>query len=180
MNSNVYIGCGKEILSSKEITKNPYLNSTQFYIFSIINYIIMIITICGSRAFKEKMIEFKEKLKELGHEAIVHPDFESFVSGEKKDLWEKIQKDHASVKKENNYIKWYNDAIINSDAILVLNYEKRGIKNYIGGNTLMEIGFAFVNDKKIFLLNDIPEVSYKDEILATYDLVLNGNLTKIE
>lgn len=37
--------------------------------------------------------------------------------------------------------------ICGSDAILVLNYDKKGIKNYIGGNTLMEMGFAHVHDK---------------------------------
>ena len=39
-----------------------------------------------------------------------------------------------------------------ADAVLVLNYDKKGIKNYIGGNTLMEIGFAHVLNQKIFLL----------------------------
>lgn len=44
----------------------------------------------------------------------------------------------------------------------------------------MEIGFAHVNDKKIFLLNDIPEeVSYVDEIKAIVDFVLGGDLSKI-
>ena len=69
---------------------------------------------------------------------------------------------------------------MSSDAILVLNFDKKGIVNYIGGNTLMEIGFAHVNDKKVFLLNEVPEVSYTDEILAMYDVILNGDLTKIE
>ncbi|MFA6790630.1 MAG: hypothetical protein WCR65_03565, partial [Parcubacteria group bacterium] len=70
--------------------------------------------------------------------------------------------------------------IVRSDAILVLNFDKKGIVNYIGGNTLMEIGFAHVNGKKIFLINEVPEVSYADEILAMYDVILNGDLAKIE
>jgi hypothetical protein len=133
----------------------------------------MKITICGSSTFRKEMIEYKKKLLEIGHEVTVHPDYEAFVRGEKQELLKKIQTEHAVAKKENNYIKWYYNAIINSDAILVLNFEKRGITNYVGGNTLMEIGFAHVNGKKIFLLNDIPEISYKDEILAMYDIVLN-------
>ena len=45
----------------------------------------------------------------------------------------------------------------------------------------MEIGFAHVNNKKIFLLNSIPEnVPYKDEIRAMVDIVLNGDLSKIK
>lgn len=140
----------------------------------------MKITICGSSAFKKEMVEYKQKLLELGHEIIVHPDYEAFLRGEKQDLWNKIQNEHSTAKKENGYIKWYYDAIVSSDAILVLNFDKKGIANYIGGNTLMEIGFAHVNGKKIFLLNEVPEVSYTDEILAMYDVILNGNLAKIE
>jgi len=37
-----------------------------------------------------------------------------------------------------------------------------------------------VNGKKIFLINEVPEVSYADEILAMYDVILNGDLAKIE
>jgi len=45
----------------------------------------------------------------------------------------------------------------------------------------MEIGFAHVNDKKVFLLNPIPDsVSYTDEIKAMVDVVLNGDLSKIK
>jgi len=38
----------------------------------------------------------------------------------------------------------------------------------------------YYNDKKIFLLNPIPEeVSYKDEIKAMADVIINGDLSKI-
>jgi hypothetical protein len=140
----------------------------------------MKITICGSSAFKEKMIDYKQKLSELGHEPIVHPDYEAFVRGEKLDILERAETEHAAVKKEHGYIKWYYDAIVGSDAILVLNFEKKGIANYIGGNTLMEIAFAHVNNKKIFLLNEVPELPYSDEILAMYDVVLNGEIENIK
>jgi len=140
----------------------------------------MIITICGSGAFEKEMVEYKQKLQNLKHEAIIHPDYEAFVKGEKKDLWNQIQNDHATAKKENNYIKWYYNAIVNSDAILVLNFDKNDIANYIGGNTLMEIGFAHVHGKKIYLLQGIPKVSYSDEILAMYDKILNNDLKKIQ
>ena len=44
----------------------------------------------------------------------------------------------------------------------------------------MEIGFAHVHGKKIFLLNDIPDVSYKDEIEAMYGVILRGDLSLIK
>ena len=125
------------------------------------------------------MVDYKNKLKKLGHEAIVHPHYEAFVRGEEQDLWNRIETEHSTLKKEQNYIKWYYDAIVGSDAILVLNFDKKGAANYIGGNTLMEIAFAHVNDKKIFLLNAVPDISYRDEILAMYDEILDGDINKI-
>jgi len=142
----------------------------------------MKIVICGSSAFKEKMIEYQKLLSDFGHEGIVHSDYQAFINGEKQEIWNKINGgEHYEAKKSQGYIKWYYNAIVESDAILILNFDKRGIKNYIGGNTLIEIAFAHVNDKKVFLLNDVPEeVSYVDEIKAMFDVVLNGNLSKIQ
>lgn len=141
----------------------------------------MKIVICGSSTFKENMLEYRDRLRAIGHEPIVHSDYESFVRGEKQAIWNQVTAgEHYKAKKEQEYIKWYYRAIFNSDAILVLNFDKNGIKNYIGGNTLMEIGFAHVNDKKIFLLNPIPEESpYVDEIKAMADNIVGGDLSRI-
>ena len=141
----------------------------------------MKITICGSSKFRCEMVDFMEKLEKLGHEVIVHEHYKMSARGEMPELMERVEREHAALKREQNYIKWYHNAIKNSDAILVLNFDKNGIANYIGGNTLMEIGFAHVNDKKVFLLNPIPkEVSYADEIEAMVDVVLEGDLGMIE
>lgn len=140
----------------------------------------MKITICGSSKFRHEMVEYMEKLESLGHDVVVHEHYIKSAKGEMPELMEKVEKNHAALKKEGNYIKWYHNAICNSDAILVLNFDKKGIKNYIGGNVLMEIGFAHVNDKKVFLLNPIPEeVSYADEIKAMVDQVIEGDLSRI-
>lgn len=81
-------------------------------------------------------------------------------------------------------IKRYWDFIKNSDAILVLNLEKKGIKNYIGGSTLMEMGFAYGFGKKIYLYNSIPErserIHYVDEILDMDPVVIDGDLGRIK
>jgi predicted RNA-binding protein with PUA domain len=62
-----------------------------------------------------------------------------------------------------------------------VNNEKKGTKNYIGGNCLMEMGMAHVNFKKIFLLNNIPDnSSYLDEIIAMDPICLNGELKNIK
>ncbi|PIS41507.1 MAG: hypothetical protein COT25_02780 [Candidatus Kerfeldbacteria bacterium CG08_land_8_20_14_0_20_42_7] len=61
----------------------------------------------------------------------------------------------------------------------MLNYSKKGVNDYIGGNALMEMGFAYVNNKKIFLLNDIPGMQYTDEIRAMHPIVLHGDLANM-
>jgi nucleoside 2-deoxyribosyltransferase len=140
----------------------------------------MKIVICGSCAFRKEMVEYRDRLNKMGHSAIISPVMEELALGKNEALMKLIETDHARAKKEGGYIKWYYNAIVNSDAILVLNLDKKGVKNYIGGNTLMEMGFAHVNDKKIFLLNQVPDLSYKEEINAMLTKILDGDLDAIE
>lgn len=69
-----------------------------------------------------------------------------------------------------------------SDAILVINKDKNGIKNYIGGNSFLEMGFAYVLGKKIYVLNPLPEklLIFYQELVAMRPIVLDGDLTKIK
>ena len=140
----------------------------------------MKIAIQGSSTFCKEMVDYKHKLKVLGHEPVLHPYYEEFAAGRLKEITDRIPREHAQVKKEYDFIRWHYNSIVSSDAILVLNFDKNGIKNYIGGNTFLEIGFAHVLAKKIFLLNPIPDVSYKDEIEAISPEVLNGDLSRIK
>ena len=68
-----------------------------------------------------------------------------------------------------------------ADALLVANYDKHGIKNYIGGNSFLEMGFAHVLNQKLYLLNPVPEMPhYKTEIIAMRPTIINGDLSKIK
>jgi len=140
----------------------------------------MKITLIGSVKFAKEIVEIYHKLKELGHEPLMHEHMFGLADGTAKELIEGISKNHSELKRKYNLIKWWHNCIKSGDAILVCNYDKNGIKNYIGGNTLMEMGFAHVNDKKVFLLNPVPEeVSYKEEIKTMADVILDGDLNKI-
>ena len=66
------------------------------------------------------------------------------------------------------------------DAVLVLNFDKNGKKNYIGGATFIEIYEAFMKNKKIFLYNDIPEGMLYDEIQGFSPIVIHGDLSLIK
>ena len=66
------------------------------------------------------------------------------------------------------------------DGVLVINLEKRGIEGYVGGNTLIEMGVAFYQKKKIYILNPVSsELSYKQEIMGMKPVVLNNNFLLI-
>jgi hypothetical protein len=140
----------------------------------------MKITIVGSSVFAKQMVKYRDRLIKLGHNVNLHEHYIAQANGRMKDLVGRMQKEHASVKIEYDYIRYHYNEIVDSDAVLVLNFDKNGIKNYIGGNTFMEIGFAYVNNKKIFLLNPIPDISYKDEIEAVQPIILNSDLNLIK
>ncbi|MBI2075683.1 MAG: hypothetical protein HYT72_00355 [Candidatus Aenigmarchaeota archaeon] len=137
----------------------------------------MKIAICASMVFTEKMLETKEQLEKLGHEVLVSGFVDSYTGKAEKEI-EELKLFHKNTR---DAIREFWGKIKKSDAILVLNYDRKGIKNYIGGNTLMEIGFAHVLEKKIFLMNPIPEIDYyKSEIVAVKPTIINGDLTNIK
>lgn len=141
----------------------------------------MKITVCGSIKFAKELVEVCKELEKQGHVPLMQEDMYKVADGTAEELIDIANGvETAEIKKKYDYIKAWHKLINDSDAILVCNFDKNGIKNYIGGNTLIEIGFAYVNNKKIFLLNPIPEdVPYIDEIKAMTDVSLNGDLNKI-
>jgi len=146
----------------------------------------MKITICGSIAFQDEVLSLKEKLEKLGHEVKLWPSRLKDENGKPISVTEYYKIRHSA----NNDEKWVWDrkaeAVLEhfekvawSDAILVANYDKKDVKGYIGGNTLMEMGLAFFLKKKIYLLNQVPELPYKEEILGVKPIIINGDLSKI-
>jgi nucleoside 2-deoxyribosyltransferase len=94
-------------------------------------------------------------------------------------VWDK--EEAIRVKLKHDILKSNFEFMKRNDVILVFNkFEKNGIKNYVGGNTFLEMGFAYVLGKKLFLYSKIPEISYESEIVAMKPIVLNGDLTKIK
>lgn len=136
----------------------------------------MRIGIISSMQNTEKMVDVREKLIKLGHDAFLTKLHKTLI-GKSDEEKEKIK---IHQKMNMDAIKEFWKDMQGADAVLVLNLDKNGIKNYIGGNTLMEIGFAHVLDQKIFLYNPIPEIIYyKSEIEAMKPVIINGDLTKI-
>ena len=141
----------------------------------------MKVYVLGSTHFMKEMVEAKNKLCELGLDGWIHPHYEAFVRGEKQDhlkRWNNGEK--AALKRENNYLKVHYKHILESDAIYIVNIKKSGKENYIGGNVLIEMGQAYVNQKKIFLLYGMPtDLPYMDEVEAMDPTCLHGKFENI-
>jgi hypothetical protein len=147
----------------------------------------MKITICGSIAFFHEMLDCQQELEALGHEVQTPPLKINDNNGQPISITEyydrrKAETDDASWiwDKKAEAMRLHFDKVVWSEAILVLNYEKNGVADYIGGATLIEIGLAFHLNKKIFFLNSIPEISYKEELLGMKPIIIHQDLTLIK
>ena len=143
----------------------------------------MKIVIVASIQFTKEMLKLRDELERLGHTTSLPYTTQQIEAGElsyEEFMKEKDARGDMRFREEGpDRIKRYYKKIVESDAILMANYEKKNTPGYIGGNALMEMGFAYVNDKKIFLLYGIPEMDYTDEIQAMHPIVINGDLSKI-
>lgn len=133
----------------------------------------MKIAICGSMQFSKEMLELKEYLEKKNHIVIAPSEIDKHVAGT-------IGLNSKEEKIQGNLIQLYYNEIKQMDAIIVLNKTKNNIENYIGGNSFLEMAFAHVLNKKNFLTNPIPDVSYKDEIEAMMPIVINDDLSLIK
>lgn len=143
----------------------------------------MKITICASLDFSSEIGQIAEELTKRSHEVLLPATTEKILQG--LVLVEDIKSEKETGKGSERAIK--NNAIINhyqkivsSDAVLILNFIKKDIAGYIGGSAFMEMAFAFVNNKKIFLWDVIPEISYTDEIKAMQPVLINKDINNIK
>jgi predicted RNA-binding protein with PUA domain len=137
----------------------------------------MKIVICGSMKVCRKMIEVRDELEKMRYNVLLPRHTEEYAEMNTSDH---VHNESVKNKINHDLIRDYYNEIKNSDAILVVNEDLNNIKGYIGGNSFLEMGFAHVLDKKIFLLNEIPEMGYKDEIVAMKPIVLNNYLEEIK
>lgn len=143
----------------------------------------MKIAICGSLDFTYEIKKLADELCALGLEVSIPISSEKILQGEFSLEEIKSEKENGTFSEraiQYDSIRAYWQKIKDADAILIANYDKKGITNYIGGNSFLEMGFAHVLDKSIYLLNDIPQMIYSDELRAMQPVVLHGDLTKIK
>jgi hypothetical protein len=133
-----------------------------------------ILIIC-SKTHYDKIPSFKERLEEAGHEVFM-PNCIDDPEQEQR-AWDGGVGAHAEFKAR--MYRQSAECIKDMDGVLTLNYDKGGVKNYIGGATFLELYEAFMNHKVIYLLNEVPEGMLFDEISGMSPIILNGDISRI-
>ena len=152
----------------------------------------MKLTVCGSIAFYSEMEALKTTLEAQGHEVMIPllANEAPEAQGDRKIYFGKyiednggmdaFPPDHVLWDRKQNAINDHFRKIEWADAVVIANYEKRGIEGYIGGNTLIEIGVAFYLKKPIYILNPISStLTYRQEIYGMKPVLLNGDVERI-
>lgn len=120
------------------------------------------IVLCGSRTFKDYIINIGRKLEQEGFEVVIPKEFFTPMP-----------------KREHSILHFSEIQNERTDYVLIINEEKNGKKNYIGANSFAEIAMGFYFGKKVFLKNDIYE-PYADELIGWGVIPLKGHLENME
>jgi len=124
--------------------------------------------------FEQEMNDVANKLQALGYETEKPNSVEGHAYGESQNLDE-----IADLKQ--GFIREHFAKIDQSEGILIVNCDKKGIAGYIGGNTLMEMTYAFAQGLDIYTLYDLPnDVTYANEIDAMMPIILDGNINNLD
>lgn len=129
----------------------------------------MKITIHASLDFKDEMIAAKEYLESKGLKVIL-PELKRYQHI-RDDLGDDKRFTKIKIRLTNQNIS----NVEKCDCLLILNYSHRGYKNYVGGNSFLEMVLAFYLHKPIYLLNEIPEnMPYTEEIKAFEPIIVES------
>ncbi len=136
----------------------------------------MNIFICASKHCYGHVAAVKEGLEKMGHVVTLPNSYDN--PGKEMEMHNLGAEEHSKWKGER--LRLQKEKVMANDAIVVLNFEKNGQPNYIGGATFLEVYEAFRNDKKIFFYNPLPEGMLHDELLGIRPVVINGDLNLVE
>ena len=122
----------------------------------------------ASLDFKNEMISARKYIESNGKFTVLLPELTRY---------QHIRDEHGddeTFTKIKNRLTIQNISLVEQcDCLLIMNLNHRGIQNYIGGNSFLEMIIAFYLKKPIYLLNNIPEgMSYTEEIKSLYPIVI--------
>lgn len=137
-----------------------------------------ILIIC-STSFYDRIKDVAEVLTKNGHQVKMPNCYDAPVTNDdnKKMTEEEYKEFFARMYQESR------EGVSSVDAVLVLNYTKvkngQSYDNYIGASTFLEMYEAFMQNKKIYMMNDYPNNMLLDEIKGFNPTIINGDLNKI-
>ena len=138
-----------------------------------------ILIICSKR-FYDNIPNIKKELIKNDIEVFLPNCYDDPATEER--MWH-LGKDKHQEFKAKMY-KQSEDTIKNMDAVLVLNFDKikngKVLSNYIGASTFLEIYEASMNNKKVYLMNPIPDNLLYEEIKGCGVEVINCDLNKLK
>jgi len=136
----------------------------------------MKIIICGSISAAVEIVRVQQELVRAGHEVEIP---EGVKHTELRRLEGSIE-EKAEVKIQHDLIRGYYEKMKDYEVVLIVNPELKGIKGYIGGNTLIEMAFAHILRKRLYCLYPLPEMAYSSELVAMQPIILNGKLEALD
>ena len=135
--------------------------------------------LCCSTAFYDKVEEISKTLIDKGYE-IEYPNGYLDNSFELDDN----VSDEEYSKFFKDMFQESRDKIKTCDGILVLNYDKTKngavMPNYIGASTFLEMYEAFIQNKKIYMMNGYPDNMLYDEVKGFNPTIINEDLSLIK
>ena len=114
------------------------------------------IVICGSMSMHDRMLEQKRHLEAAGLTVMLPPADECTISG-------LGRADYQAAKRRAALAHFTKVMDPRTFAVLAINADKHGIRDYIGPNTFAEVAVAFSQGKRIYLLQDVPH-NLEDEL----------------
>ena len=151
----------------------------------------MRITLCGSVIFIEAMKMLKHELTAQGHEVQMPPEVVRDGQGCEIHVTEfyRLRQAESALASDGEVgaptspnawiwerkaqaMRTHFEKVAWAELVIVTNYTKNGVRDYIGANTLMEMGLAFHLRIPIILLNTVPDIPAREEILGMRPYVL--------
>ena len=135
----------------------------------------MKICISCSLSFPDEVQAIADELEKLGYEV-------DLPNGIMNRAVEQADFDAVAAKHDGGYdaMRAHFAKIREADALLVCNFTKKGIENYIGANTFLEMGYAYSLELPIYTYNPLPDQPYVNDELRAFDVIeLNQDLAKI-
>jgi phosphatidylglycerophosphatase A len=140
---------------------------------------IKTLAICASASTYPRVVDAIDDIRKLGLEVILPMTARQMMESNQNNI-EFNKNFSVDSNKKAELIRGHFSEIEKADAILVMNYEKNEVQNYIGANVLIEMSVAFFLKKPIYILNSAPADSpLIDEILGMQPIFLQGDLSKI-